>query len=302
MIKASRLNRMYGKLTAVDNVSFEISKGEIIGLLGHNGAGKTTVMKMLTGYLEPDSGSIEIAGNDLSENLLLCQSKIGYLPENSPSYPELSVLEYLEFVAELRSLSDSEEKIKKAISRVGLEEKALLKIGTLSKGYQQRVGVAQAILSEPDILILDEPTNGLDPHQIQEMRGLIKDLSKNSTVILSTHILQEVEAVCTRVLIMLRGKLVLDKKLFEMGAVTTVELECDLDNLKAELSQIKGVKKIENKAGNYLIEISSAANDVTPEIVKLASSKNAKVYSVAPRRETLDQVFKNLEAASVEVL
>ena len=219
MIAAKNLTRTYGTFTAVDRVSFTIDEGEIVGLLGHNGAGKTTIMKMLTGFLEPDSGSVSIYGHDIQEERSVAQSYIGYLPENCPLYPDMTVAAFLDYAAELKGLSEFEKPaaICEAIDATELGEKVMSPISSLSRGYRQRVGVAQAILHNPKIVILDEPTNGLDPSQIKHMRALIERLAKNATVILSTHILQEVAAVCGRVIIVNRGKLALDSALAGLG-------------------------------------------------------------------------------------
>ena len=195
MIEVKNLVRKYGEFAAVDDVSFEIANGEVVGLLGHNGAGKTTIMKMLTGFLEPSFGSVKIDGLDVQSSPTKLQSEMGYLPESLPIYPELTVVAYLEYAARLRDV-DPRVCVRKAIESTGLDEKALDLVSTLSRGYKQRVGVAQAILHEPKFLVLDEPTNGLDPNQIQQMRDLIRSLSEVATVILSTHIMQEVSAVC----------------------------------------------------------------------------------------------------------
>ena len=189
---------------------FRSPRGQIVGLLGHNGAGKSTTLKMLTGYLEPTEGTVLLDDIDIRTNRMLATSRIGYLPENCPLYTEMTVIDYLHYIAELRGISDSRqlEALRDVIAKAGLNEKATSLISTLSKGYRQRVGIAQAIIHDPDILILDEPTSGLDPTQIHEIRELIKDLSKHATIILSTHILQEVEAICDRVIIIMRGKIV----------------------------------------------------------------------------------------------
>ena len=212
MIVAKNLTRNYGAVTAVDDVSLKIEAGEIVGLLGHNGAGKTTIMKMLTGFLEPTAGSVEINGHDMESARSLAQSCVGYLPENCPLYPEMSVVEFLDYAAELKGVSDDDrpKAIKEAIAATELGDKAMEPISSLSRGYRQRIGVAQAILHKPNIVILDEPTNGLDPSQIKHMRDLIKRLAENATVILSTHILQEVAAVCGRVIVVNRGRVALD--------------------------------------------------------------------------------------------
>ncbi len=220
MINVTNLTRTYGDFTAVDDVSFDIAPGEIVGLLGHNGAGKTTIMKMMTGYLEPTSGTITIDDLDIAGDRQRIQRKIGYLPENCPVYPEMTVVGYLDYAAALHGVPerDRSKLITEAIDRTDLREKAIKPIATLSRGYRQRTGVAQAILHKPDILILDEPTNGLDPTQIQQMRSLITELASHSTVIISTHILQEVQAVCNRAIIIKDGRKVLDSRLDALQA------------------------------------------------------------------------------------
>jgi len=218
MIQIEQLSRKYGDFTAVDEVSFEISPGEIVGLLGHNGAGKTTIMKMMTGYLEPTSGTITIDGLDIADSRREIQKKIGYLPENCPVYPEMTTLAYLEYSAALHGVPERDRPalILEALGRTALTEKAGQRIAKLSRGFRQRTGVAQAILHKPSILILDEPTNGLDPTQIQHMRNLISELSQTATIIVSTHILQEVQAICDRVIIIKDGRVALDSRLDEL--------------------------------------------------------------------------------------
>ncbi|MEE8042054.1 MAG: ABC transporter ATP-binding protein [Pseudomonadales bacterium] len=242
MIKAEHLSRSYGDFVAVDDVSFEIPHGEIVGLLGHNGAGKTTIMKMLTGYLEPSGGRVEVNGVSVEDAPEIVQRELGYLPERVPVYPEMSVVDYLEYTAALRGVSRSERAaaVRTAILETDLTEKALDPIATLSRGYQQRVGVAQAILDRPKVLILDEPTNGLDPSQTQHMRGLIKQLAREATVILSTHIMQEVNAICDRVMILRNGRLVLDEQLDTLTASRQLLLSSDAP-LSAVRNAIAGV-------------------------------------------------------------
>ncbi len=229
MISVKHLSKRYGDFVAVDNVSFSIGQGEVVGLLGHNGAGKTTIMKMLTGFLEPSSGEVELYGHALSTHAALAQADIGYLPENLPVYPELSIIDYLNYCANMHGYSGKlrEQRVLDALDKTRLTHRAQDIIHTLSRGYKQRVGVAQALLHSPKLLILDEPTNGLDPEQTQHMRELIRALSKESTIILSTHILQEVEASCDRVLIMDTGKLVLDKKLTDVTQVQGLRVRTD---------------------------------------------------------------------------
>lgn len=218
MLEVQSITRHHGELKAVDDVSFSIERGEIVGLLGHNGAGKTTIMKMLSGFLEPDSGSIHFHGQSVSTEPAVLQQELGYLPENLPVYPELSVASYLDYAAELKGLTGSEKRdaIKGVIAATELDSKLLSPISTLSRGMKQRVGVAQAIIGNPSLLILDEPTNGLDPTQTEQMRQLIRKISESATVILSTHIMQEVEALCDRALIVRQGQLAVDARLNDL--------------------------------------------------------------------------------------
>ncbi|MCB0329240.1 MAG: ABC transporter ATP-binding protein [Bdellovibrionales bacterium] len=309
MITVQNLSRNYGDFVAVNGVSFEIPRGSVVGLLGHNGAGKTTIMKMLTGYLEPTKGVARIDGQDITSDRVSAQRKIGYLPENSPTYPEMTVVDYLEYVAELRDIPKSQQgdAIKKAIQRTRLQEKAVDFINTLSRGYRQRVGVAQAVLHEPDILILDEPTNGLDPNQIQEMRQLIRDLSERSTVILSTHILQEVSAVCDRVLILSRGKLVLDSSLDDLSTRNNFILETDasLETVRESLKDVSTVDSVDtlgtlNGTGpmrsSYRLHLKkedlAAAADITKKLIE----KGTNLYSFKPEERNLESIFREVSA------
>lgn len=236
MLKADSLVRSYGDFRAVDDVSFTIESGQIVGLLGHNGAGKTTIMKMLTGYLEPDSGSVSLDGRLIDDDLKHFQASLGYLPESLPVYEEMLVLDYLDYAADLKGITgdDKLSEVKRVIHETGIQEKLESPISELSRGYKQRVGVAQAILGKPKLLILDEPTNGLDPSQTEQMRKLIRDISKKATVILSTHIMQEVDALCDRVLILKSGRLAVDADLEELRNGREVLLATDLSIDKSE--------------------------------------------------------------------
>ena len=244
MLEVNQLTRHYGEFTAVDNVGFTINKGEIVGLLGHNGAGKTTIMKMISGYLEPDQGTVAVDGIDLAKESARVQQGLGYLPENLPVYPEMTVADYLDYAADLKGLINpiKTQEIRRAITATDISAKLLAPIATLSRGYKQRVGVAQAILGRPKLLILDEPTNGLDPEQTQHMRQLIRELAQDATVILSTHIMQEVDAICSRVLILRAGQLVVDEKLAELQRTNHLRIETSLPKDKtAELEGIAGI-------------------------------------------------------------
>ena len=227
MIDAEGLTRRYGETLAVDSVSFSIGGGEIVGLLGHNGAGKTTIMKMLTGYLEPSAGRALVDGVDVAADPEAVQARLGYLPENCPVYPEMAVVDYLDYVAGLRGVAERQSALRQVLASTDLADRALDTIGTLSRGYQQRVGVAQAIVHAPQVLILDEPTSGLDPSQTEQMRQLIRRLAEQATVILSTHIMQEVDAVCDRVMILRAGELAVDERLSALKESTRVTLATD---------------------------------------------------------------------------
>ncbi len=304
MIEVNNLSRYYDNLLAVDSVDFKIEKGEVVGLLGHNGAGKTTIMKMLTGYLEPSSGSITIDGLKIGPDTGLIQKKIGYLPENCPVWPEMTVIDYLEYQATLHKININSvpDLINKAINKTALNEKATSSIQTLSRGYRQRVGVAQALLHMPDIIILDEPTNGLDPTQILHMRDLIKELAETATIIVSTHVLQEVQAVCERVLIMRSGKLVVDSKISSLQASSRLLLS--IENTKVnvinELKKISSVGNIEKKLDNNSIQVFqiNASEDLAPTIIESLVTLGVKIRGVNPERRDLETVFSEVSLES----
>jgi len=299
MIRADQLTRRYGAFTAVSNVSFAIEQGEIVGLLGHNGAGKTTIMKMLTGYLEPSAGSVTVDGVDVEGDPIAVQKSLGYLPENLPLYPELSVIDYLDYTARLRGV-DPASAVRRAIEATELEEKALDPIATLSRGFRQRVGVAQAILHEPRFLILDEPTNGLDPSQTQHMRSLIERLAGSATVILSTHIMQEVDAICDRAIILRGGELVLDERLkdlqesnqlrvrtgTEAGAVRTVE---DLDVVSEVIEEAPGALLVTVAA-----DLDRAASAISSRLVEAGLD----LYELTLVKRDLETVFREVSEES----
>lgn len=230
-IEVSNLTRMYGSQKAVDNISFKLTKGEIVGFLGPNGAGKSTTMRMITGYLQPDSGSAHVGDINVQKNPLAAKRKIGYLPEANPLYYDMFVKEYLAFVAEVHHVANKNHKITEIIHTVGLNTESRKRTGQLSKGYKQRVGLAAALLHDPEVLILDEPTTGLDPNQIIEIRELIRNLGKNKTVLFSTHILQEVEAICDRIIIINKGQLVADSMLENLKSNSGLNLEEIFKNL-----------------------------------------------------------------------
>jgi ABC-2 type transport system ATP-binding protein len=301
MINVEKLTRKYGDFTAVNNVSFEISPGEIVGLLGHNGAGKTTVMKMMTGYLEPTAGDIRIDGLSISSARQKIQQKIGYLPENCPVYPEMSILEYLDYCAALHGIAEKDRPalIREAVERTALAAKATEQIATLSRGYRQRVGVAQAILHKPDILILDEPTNGLDPTQILQMRGLINELAKTSTVIISTHILQEVQAVCDRVIIIKNGQVALDARLDELRQSGRLLISTGAEEGKALrlFSSLPQVAKAAAAGKNgFALELKNGADsrEAAAAAAKAVHEQSWPLYALYFETRTLETVFAEI--------
>jgi len=298
-IEAKGVSKYYGKQKALDEVSFKISSGEIVGFLGPNGAGKSTMMKIITGYFPPNEGEIHVIGLDAVENSLEVRKKVGYLPEHNPLYPEMYVTEYLSFVAGIYKVKNKKDRVEETIKMVGLSPERHKKIQELSKGYKQRVGLAQALIHDPDVLILDEPTSGLDPNQLVEIRKLIRDIGREKTVMLSTHIMQEVEAICDRVIIINQGKIVADAPVSEMKNMGNVEgyiLEVELNEAISEelLAVINGVDKVISHSGlNYSIEISSA-EDIRAEISKAISDDGKAVLSMVRKEKSMEDVFKEL--------
>ena len=304
MISAQNLTRKYGAFTAVDDVSFRVGDGEIVGLLGHNGAGKTTIMKMLTGYLEPTAGTASIDGFDIGDQRRQAQALIGYLPENCPLYPEMTVVEFLDYAAELKgiALGERPQALRDAIAATGLGEKATEPIASLSRGYRQRTGVAQAILHRPKIVILDEPTNGLDPAQIAQMRGLIKTLAETATVILSTHILQEVRAVCGRVLVVNRGKLVLDARMDELAGASRLRLVTSgppekVEPLIAGLGLVTRVDRLADQGTGHAYALGlngHGVETVAPAVARAITAGGLDLYALHPEQRDLEAVFAEI--------
>ena len=311
MLEVSDLTRQYGDFVAVDKVGFNIGKGEIVGLLGHNGAGKTTIMKMISGYLEPNQGRININGIDLSEDAKQAQQVLGYLPESLPIYPEMSVADYLDYAAELKGLTgdDKYREIKRTVHATAIQDRLLSPIATLSRGYKQRVGVAQAILGKPKLLILDEPTNGLDPTQTEQMRQLIRDLAKDATVILSTHIMQEVDALCDRVLILRSGRLVVDARLDNLRHSNHLLLSTTLtpDAAKQQLKALNGIAHMEilshaaEQQGAYRYRLTladqNASQLVAAALAKTVIDAGAELYQLQPELRDLETLFREVNSA-----
>ncbi len=299
MIEVRDLSRSYGALKAVDLVSFDIGRREIVGLLGHNGAGKTTIMKMLTGFLEPSGGSIRIDGLDIAAHRRVVQRKIGYLPENCPLYPDMTVLEHLDYQGTLHGITRAARPaaIRRAVERTELGAKVTATVATLSRGYRQRLGVAAALLHEPDLLILDEPTNGLDPSQIQHMRALIREQAGHATVIVSTHILQEVEAVCGRVLIMRAGRLALDSAIGAIGATPRLRITLDRDLAEARglLAGLPGVTAVDHIGDEGSRQDYALSTDdpeaAAPQVAAAVIGQGWPLYALARERHDLEALF-----------
>ncbi|MFP4621075.1 MAG: gliding motility-associated ABC transporter ATP-binding subunit GldA [Bacteroidales bacterium] len=299
-IKARGLTKYYGKQKALDSVSFEVKPGKIVGFIGPNGAGKTTAMKILTGYMMPSSGEAWINGRNALEEILEIRKDIGYLPEHNPLYDHMYIKEYLEYVSGLYQLgSKTVERINEVIDLTGLEKEKTKKIQTLSKGYRQRVGLAQAIIHDPGVLILDEPTTGLDPNQIAEIRNLISRLGEEKTVLLSTHIMQEVEAICDRIIVINNGRIVADDKVENISSQLeenkqTVQVEFDREVREENLSEIEGVNKIRKiDAKNWLLE-GMDHRDIRQQIFDFAVQSGLSVLSMQKKEKSLEQVFQDL--------
>jgi ABC-2 type transport system ATP-binding protein len=302
MIKTQDLSKDYGSTPALKGVSFEIPEHEIVGLLGPNGAGKTTLMKILTGYLQPSAGTAFIGGVDVVENPLAVQAMIGYLPENAPLYPDMLVQEYLQMMADLRQIPLDQQRlfISEAVQRTGLETFLIRPIGELSKGYRQRVGLAQAILHRPRVLILDEPTSGLDPNQIVEIRRLIRKLAKNATVLLSTHILSEVELTCERALIIMNGAMRTDARLEELRATDSavVAIESSASGVEEALKGIQGVTAVSSQGaqGSFSrYRVMGTGEDLCPLIFDVVRARNWRLAELRPDHKTLETVFRSLD-------
>lgn len=294
------VTKLYGSQKALSNVSFEIKTGEIVGFLGPNGAGKSTMMKIITGFMPPTSGKVFVNGIDTAGGSLKIKKRIGYLPENNPLYPEMYVREYLQFAASLyRSELPIKDQIDNIIKITGLEPEQKKKIGSLSKGYRQRVGLAQALIHNPDVLILDEATTGLDPNQIVEIRNLIRDAGQEKTVMLSTHIMQEVEAICGRVIIIDKGVIVADEEKSDIyskisRARQTILVEFDRDIDEALLRAIPGAGTVRKAKDRIWIIEAPGVADIRPSIFSFAVSNNLTVLSLQKQESNLEEVFREL--------
>ncbi len=297
-INISNISKVYGQQKALDDISINIENSEIVGLLGPNGAGKSTLMKIITGFIPPTSGNIKVMGYDIFEEPLKVKNSIGYLPESNPLYHEMYVREYLEFVAGIFKIKNKKERIKEIIELTKLTNEQHKKIGALSKGYKQRVGLAQAFIHNPDVLILDEPTSGLDPNQLIEIRNLIKKVGATKTVLFSSHIMQEVEAVCDRIIIINEGKLIADspkseiQKLWKDKEVVIVEFKENINEVQLKnISGINNIVKMEN--GKWKITVDNQS-DIRPLIYDFAKNNNLTLIGLQSEEISLEHIFQNL--------
>ena len=294
-IKVASVSKNYGQQKALNAISFEAKKGEIIGFLGPNGAGKSTMMKILTGYIQPNEGEVEVSAVNVLKNPIDAQRNIGYLPEQNPLYKEMYVREYLNFQASIFNIDKQE--IEQCIARVGLTEEAHKKIHQLSKGYQQRVGLAAAILHNPEVLILDEPTTGLDPNQLVGIRQLIKDLGKEKTVLFSTHIMQEVEAVCDRVIIIKKGEILLDKSLESLQEnQQIIQVSFDVKSNEDLLKKLPELLSVSEINENTLELIFDTEKDMRSSVFDFAQNNDLKILELSSKRKTLEKLFREVTA------
>lgn len=296
-IEAKNVTKFYGKQAALNDVSFSIKRGEIVGFLGPNGAGKSTMMKIITCYLPPSSGTVDVAGKNIYDHSIDVRNKVGYLPETNPLYPEMYIREYLLYVAGLYHVKNKKERVEEMIQMVGLTPESNKKISELSKGYRQRVGIAQALIHDPEVLILDEPTSGLDPNQLEDIRMLIRKIGKEKTVLLSTHIMQEVEAICNRVIIIKKGTIVADgsvDQLKETSEAEVIILQLTKPIPHKRFKEIAGIVKIEeSQPGKYRITAEKGSN-ILAKLNAIAALENSEVEELRRQESSLEDVFKNL--------
>lgn len=298
-ISVQHVTKLYGAQKALDDVSFEVSGGQVVGFLGPNGAGKSTMMKIITCFIPQSSGKVSVCGFDTEEQSIDVRKNVGYLPEHNPLYLEMYVREYLEFIAGLHQLSGSRTaRINAMIDATGLGAEQHKKIGALSKGYRQRVGLAQAMIHDPKVLILDEPTSGLDPNQLAGIRALIKELGREKTVILSTHIMQEVEAICDRVIIINKGKLVADDATSVLqhraGSAESIVIEFSETVTRTQLKSISGVRDVRHLEGNTWKLEAEQGTDIRPAVFQFAVASNLTVLSMNKEEQSLESVFRQL--------
>ena len=296
-IRIHHATKQFGTQKAVNDISFEVSKGRIVGFLGPNGAGKSTTMKMITGFIKPDTGIIEVCGIEVKGESIETKKKIGYLPEHNPLYLEMYVREYLQMIASLHKVSDPKKKTEEIIELTGLNKEAHKPIGQLSKGYRQRVGLAAAIIHDPEVLILDEPTTGLDPNQILEIRSLIRKLGADKTILFSTHILQEVEAICDHVIIINKGMIVADGSMESLKSkqdITVTRVKFSGDVKKDDLLSLPGIQEVkELEQGEWMLK-SQLSADVSKELMSFALQHNLNIVSLQAQTRQLEDIFRQL--------
>ncbi len=297
-IQVRSLTKQYGAQKAIDALDFEVAGGQVVGFLGPNGAGKTTTMKILTGYLEATEGTALVCGFDVEKDSMEVRRRIGYLPEHNPLYLDMFVREYLLFVASLHRLDDAKQQVEEVIARTGLEREAHKQLQMLSKGYRQRVGLAQAMIHDPDVLILDEPTSGLDPNQLVEIRELIRELGKEKTVLFSTHIMQEVQAICDRVIIINQGKIVGDGSIemltHHLRQESAVEVEFSREVNPKTLRQLPLIKRLEQIRPGRFVCYADAKADLRPVLFDFAVEKSLKILEMYSRSSSVEDVFQQL--------
>ena len=300
MIRVENLTKDYGSRRAISNLNFEAEQGEVVGFLGPNGAGKTTTMRILTGYMPPTDGTAIVAGYDVVEESLEVRKRVGYVPETVPLYTDMTAVDYLEFMADLRRIPNSKERAYETLKMVGLENRAESYIGNLSKGMRQRVGLAQALIHQPEVLILDEPTIGLDPAQVVEVRNVIKSLGKQRTVLLSTHILSEAQQICDRVLIINKGKIIAEDTPENLQARLTgservsLQVRGEMDELPKVLSKIKGVQNVEAKPDGSVEFQFAPGQDVRPEVARTVINSGYDLLEMRPVGMSLEEIFLEL--------
>ncbi len=297
-IEVNQLTKYFDKQAAVDHISFSAKKGEILGFLGPNGAGKSTTMKMICGYLTPSSGTVSICDLDMAEQPIEAKRKIGYLPENNPLYKDMYIREYLYFFGKLSRLNQPRKRVEELIEMTGLTKEQNKQIGSLSKGYRQRVGLSQALLHDPEVLVLDEPTSGLDPNQLVEIRQLIKNIGKQKTLIFSTHVMQEVQALCDRVMIINKGKIVANENIQSLidksksNKIISIEFSTPVN--PEELKQLQYVKKVISLGGGKYQFHSAPEHDIREGLFKLSASRSSTIREMKEEKSSIEEAFNEL--------
>ncbi|MBK21531.1 MAG: gliding motility-associated ABC transporter ATP-binding subunit GldA [Flavobacteriales bacterium] len=295
-VSVNHITKIYGKQKVLNNISFDIGAGELVGFLGPNGAGKSTMMKILTGYITQSEGEVSVCGINVLNNSIESRKKIGYLPEHNPLYLDMYIREFLFFIADIHKIKNKKERVHEMIELTGLSPEKSKKIRQLSKGYRQRVGLAAALIHDPEVLILDEPTTGLDPNQLKEIRALIKSIAEKKTIMLSTHIMQEVEAICDRVIIIKNGEIVADNKIEMLQSKGEEIIEVEFQN-PIPVSILKGLKEVKSvvqKSSTRFELISDESKDIRPMISQFAINNSNLVLSMQKREQKMEDIFQQL--------